>query len=427
MLHQQEQRFHLTLSLLCRYGWLVPALMLVSLPAAGGPRPLFWVSVALGLLTCFFGIRTIPSDSSRRLLFMWAGLVLPVLLSWPGSYDPTGTLKVLGVLACALPAGLFWLSAFADARRRGIFDRALLLVVIVWCFDGTLQAVTGFDFLGVPLTDDGRVAGPFKGNLRFPVYLSLLLSSAVCLFALRGRQTTALWLWLLGASIALLGGTRAQSITLLVGAVLMFPAFSPPARRALAALALVVVAGWAAIRLSNGSGEALFNSLQWSFDQDRWFSTLDMWSSSRLSSWRAAIAMGMDRFAGVGASAFTEAYPFYTAPDDSRIAFAGSGMEINHAHHVWFAIFAETGFLGVAGLFAAVAMAGYWWCVSEKKARDSARPYAVALGAYFFPGALHPPLYLFWIFPVIWMLVCAYLSAISAGTCDASGGDSPRA
>jgi hypothetical protein len=376
---------------------------------------MFWFSVLLGLLIVFPVRQAVPGESSASLFRIWVALVLPVLCSWPGSHDPVGTAKVLAVLACAMLAGLFWVSALAGCGARRLLDRVLVLLVVVWCIDGGFQALFGFDLLGIPLTEDGRVPGPFSGNLRFPVLLSILLPSAVCLLALQGRQKIALLLWMVGATVTLLGGTRAQYITLIVGAVLLFPAFSPSARRMLVGVVGVVLTLWLAIRLEGGSGLQTMELMRL-LEPGDWFVTLDAWSSNRLSSWRVAIEMGMDRFAGVGASAFSEAYPHYTIPDDPRIAFVGSGFEINHAHHVWFAMFAEMGILGVGGLLALTAMLLRRWRAAANTGRDAARPYAVALGVYFFPLALHPPLYLFWIFPVIWMLVCAYLAALSKGT-----------
>jgi len=412
----RDERLHRTLSLLASYGWVVPSLMLVSLPVAGGPRPMFWLSVLLGLFMVFSVRRRVPRASVVSLLCVWGALVLPVVCSWPGSHDPAGTAKVLAVLACAILAGLFWVYALAGCEARRMLDRVLVLLIVVWCIDGAFQALFGFDLLGIPLTEDGRVPGPFAGNLRFPVLLSILLPSAVCLLALQGRQKISLLLWMVGATVTLLGGTRAQSITLIVGAGLLLPVFSASARRMLVVAVGLVLAVWLAIRLESGSGLQPMESMRQMLEHRDWFAMLDAWSSNRLSSWRVAIEMGMDRFAGVGASAFTEAYPLYTIPDDPRIAFVGSGFEINHAHHVWFAMFAEMGFLGVGGLLVLAAVLVLRWRAATTSGRNAARPYAVALGAYFFPLTLHPPLYLFWIFPVIWLLVCAYVTALSKGT-----------
>ena len=391
------------------YGWLIPTLMIFSLPVSGGPRPMFWVSVFVGIgLIIYFG-RLTSSSSSRRLILIWSLIALPVLCSLPGSLDPIGTAKVLAVLACALPAGMCWLVALSDTKARRVFNSALLLIVVFWCFDGLLQALFARDLFGVPLSDDGRVVGPFSGNLRFPVVLSLLLGTVVCSLASAERVKLALSLWMIGSAVVLMGGTRAQMVTLVVGMVLLLPVLSPLNRKFLVVLFSVLAVTWATTRLLAGNEAYSVPD----FSDARWFEILDAWSSSRISSWRAASAMGFDSFWGVGASAFTEAYPLFTVPGDPRIGLGGTGSEINHAHHVWFAIFAEVGIVGVFGLVATVVLAIRWWRVAAPDARIVARPYALAVSAYLFPLALHPPLFIFWIFPVIWLLVCAYLAALS--------------
>lgn len=373
---------------------------------------MFWVSVLVGIGLILSSGRLTSSSSSQRLILVWSLIALPVLCSLPGSLDPVGTAKVLAVLVCALPAGMCWLVALSDTKARQVFNSALLLIVIFWCFDGLLQAFFARDLFGVPLSDDGRVVGPFSGNLRFPVVLSLLLGAVVCGLASAERMKLALSLWMIGSAVVLMGGTRAQMVTLVVGMALLLPVLSPFTRKLSVLLFSVLAVTWAATRLLSSNEAYSVPDLT----DGRWFEILDVWSSSRFSSWRAASAMGFESFWGVGASAFTEAYPFFTVPDDPRIVFGGTGSEINHAHHVWFAIFAEVGIVGVVGLLAAVALATRWWRMAGHDARGMARPYALAVSVYLFPLALHPPLFLFWIFPVIWLLVCAYLAALSEDT-----------
>ena len=400
-----------------RYGWLLPALMLVSLPMSGGPRPIFWLSAGLGLLAMTLARAVLRGAAARQLALLWSCLAVPVLCSLPGSFDALGTTKVFGVLVSALPAGLLWIGTLQSHNSQKMLERTVLLLVSLWCLDGCWQALSGVDLFGVPLSEDGRVVGPFDGNLRFPVLLPILLSSAVCALGLRGRSTSAVCLWVLGAAVTLMGGTRAQYVTLALSAAMILPILPGSDRRRLAVVAFTLLAGWAIVRLASGREWTLaidFGALPRT--AEGWFATIDTLSSSRLSSWRAAFEMGMSNFFGVGASSFTEAYHRFTAPGDTRVALAGTGTEINHAHHVWFAVFAESGAFGILGLIGAFAILSGQWHRAAKTARDAARPYGIALSMYFFPVALHPPLYLFWLFPVIWLLICAYLAALTGET-----------
>lgn len=406
----------LNVDYLRRYGWALPALLLLSLPLPGGGRPVFWASVLIGACILLV-LRRFPwGPSARRLCLVWSLLVLPVMLSLPGSVDPLGTWKVLGVLVSALPAGLCWLFFLDSAEARWRFDRLLVLLVLFSCVDGFWQAFFATDLFGIPQTDDGRVVGPFSGNLRFPVFLSLLVAGAVAFLASQGRTMVAILLWVMGVAVVVLGGTRAQIVTLIIGAVALLPAFAPSVRHPrLLWVSLLAIVGLAAGIGMVDQGIVATHALSTLLQSDRWFETLDTLSSSRLSTWQIALAMGVDRFAGVGASAFTEAYASFAAPGDPRVVFVGTGIEINHAHHVWFAIFAETGIIGLTGLLAALVLAVRWWGKAQRSARAAARPYAVLLITYLFPGALHPPLYLFWIFPLIWLFLCLYLAALSGG------------
>jgi hypothetical protein len=74
-----------------------------------------------------------------------------------------------------------------------------------------------------------------------------------------------------------------------------------------------------------------------------WFNVWNQRLGTRLTLADAAVNMGLRNPAGVGASAFTEAYPAHTWPGDPQAQYVGKGVEINHAHHVWFQLLGEEG------------------------------------------------------------------------------------
>jgi len=348
------------------------------------------------------------------------------MLSMLSSIDRLGTLKVAAVLAFALPVGLLWLRALGDLPWRRRIEWALIATLVLWAVDGLVQWTFGTDVLGIPRSSDGRVSGPFDGNLRMATFLALLGPLAFYRFA-PGRPAVALaaGLGLLFAS--LLSGTRTQILAGALTVVFVLPVLTWRWRAFLGAAFLTLVALWVTFSpiAAHRAAQTVAIDVPVIPGKPAWFSTWDYRLSNRLSNWAAATEMGLQNPTGVGASAFREAYPTYTYPGDWRI-HAPEGTEINHAHHVWFALFAEEGWPGVFGLMLAIVLAARWFTAAATAARWAAAPYASSLAIYVFPFALNPPTYLFWFFPVLWLLVCGFVATVSDANTTTWGAEEAR-
>jgi len=291
--------------------------------------------------------------------------------------------------------------------------------MVLWALDGLWQYIFGIDWFGVPLADDGRVVGPFAGHLRMPFFLVLLAPVAVYRLA-SYSQPLAILAGILLMGVALLGGTRTQIIMCVLVAATCFPALRWRWRIALlASLAALVSLLVVSSPVHRAKAEQMVAAAAPPIPgKPEWFSIWNQRLGTRLTLADAAVKMGLQHPTGVGASAFTEAYPAHTWPGDPQALYVGQGIEVNHAHHVWFQFLGEEGLPGVAGLAAAIALAVIWWRRARPGGRVAAAPYAASLAVYLFPVTSHPPLYQLWLFPVMWLLVCGYLQAISGSRDD---------
>jgi O-antigen ligase len=129
--------------------------------------------------------------------------------------------------------------------------------------------------------------------------------------------------------------------------------------------------------------------------------------------WETASHMLLARpLTGVGAGAFAKAYDDYSTRPDDR--FRGGAVEkVYHAHQVYFAMAAESGWPGLIGLIAAIGLCVKWYRAASPERRNQAWPYALGLMVYFFPLNTQPPLYHGnWLFPVILLLFAMLLAAL---------------
>lgn len=394
---------------------LLPAAVLVYQPLPGGPRPAFWLSAVIAICLIASGRLSLSTPMVRRVFAIWVLLWVPAAASVPASWDPRAGLLVLGVLAFAFPVGVFWLEAFRRGRRYRWIEFVWLATVVFWALDGLVQFFSGADLFGVPL-EGGRVVGPLAGNLRMPLFLCLLAPFAAYRLAPR-RPAAAIFVLALLLSVSLLGGARTQLLMALLVVLVSLPAFGWRYRVVLLltfAASVYAVSATSSV-VQSRLGQSTTSSYKAIPGKPEWFSLWDRRLTHRLSIWSASLEMGTNSPTGVGVGAFSQAYPSHTWPGDPMNSTLGD-KPINHAHHVWFSLFAEEGIAGVAGLVAAMFLALRWWCVAGPAGRRRAAPYAAGLAVYLFPLSTHPPLYLFWLYPVVWLLVCGYVSALRAPT-----------
>jgi O-antigen ligase len=360
------------------------------------------------------------APSTRRLTGVFALLLVPVLISIPASYNIRYSLGVAGALLVYYVAGLALVRVLRGDAERAWLAKWITFVLAFWIVDSLIQFFTGTDLFGLSRTPDGRVLGPFDGNTRQPTLIALLLP-VVLWFLLRKGAIPVLALFIAAGVVATLSGIRMVLVMLAIvaaGIYLKLPRWRFKIPAVLLALAIVL----AAIGLTPAMKERMARLGE---IRDIRFETLDYVLSTRATIWETASHMLIARpLTGVGAGAFAKAYDDHaTRPND---IYRGGGVKVYHAHQVYFAMGAETGWPGLLGLLAAIGLCVKWYRAASPERRDQAWPYALGLAVYFFPVNTQQPLYHGnWLFPVMLLLIAALLAALD-GEPAAKGANAPE-
>ncbi|MGQ9861960.1 MAG: O-antigen ligase family protein [Thiobacillaceae bacterium] len=385
-------------------------LMLVAWqPFTSGARLPSVLLLLLGLWLLFHKRIDLGALATRRLAVVFLLLLVPVLISLPTSYNPAGTASVAIALVLFFVVGLCLMYGLRTKDDHAWLQRWLTIVLAIWLADGFIQYGFGYDLLGVPMGSDGRIMGPFPDNLHFGLFMTVLLPIMLW------RITKAYPLVAI-ACIALIGfvagisGARSNVLFYLLGIATLLPRFNWR-HRAFILIALVVSIV-AAITQSETIA-AKFRQFNVASEQSL-FQKLDHMLSGRMTIWETAFEMLKDRpLAGVGAGAFDDAYDQYaTRPEDPFRSGGSYPGGVYHAHQMYVSIAAESGFIGLAGLLAAIGLLARWYRQAESELRSRAAPYAASLIVIAFPLQSQPVLYRIWWFPVVLLLLSGFIIAL---------------
>ncbi len=347
----------------------------------------------------------------KRMGLLFLLLLIPILLSLPGSFDPKGSLSVAALLPLFYVVGLALLQGLSTPAGREWLQRWLLVVLLIWLGDGYIQFAFGRDLLGVPMNADGRILGPFADNLHLGFFLAVLLPAILWrLAAERPRQ--ALLIIALTSFIVGMNGARSGVLMLVLACITLLPRFTTWRYRALMAMALTSALVAALLfspviseqvkRLAN-----LGNQTEASL-----FQQLNGVLSGRVIIWETAWQMIRDRpLTGVGAKAFAEAYDRYVTRAEDPFRYP-RGVYVYHAHQMYVSVAAESGMIGLAGLIAVIGLCAAWYCRAPPERRRQAAPFAAPLAVIAFPLQSQPVLYTIWWFPIVLLLLCAMLAAL---------------
>ena len=351
------------------------------------------------------------SAAVKRLGIIFLLLGIPVLLSIAGSYHVQASIQIALVMLFFYIAGLALLQGFTNDEDHARLQRWLLVVVMAWVADGYVQYAFGQDLMGVPLSEDGRILGPFNGNLHLGLFITILMPVIFWRLVRRRPWLSLALIGLLGV-VAALSGARTNVLFFLLGCAVLLPRFGWPQRAAMAAaVAGAVIAAGAlfpsmAQRLANA--EQLLQN-----DGPPLVQKLDETLSGRVTIWETAWNMLKARpLTGAGAGAFAEAYDRYSTRPDDPFLSSGSYGGPTHAHQMYVSVAAESGWPGLAGLLAAVGLCGFWFLRAPAERRRQAAPYAASLFVIAFPIQSQPVLYTIWWFPVVLLLLCGMLAAL---------------
>ncbi len=348
----------------------------------------------------------------KRMGLLFLLLLIPILLSLPGSFDPKGGLSVAAVLPLFYVAGLALLQGLSTPEGREWLQRWLLVVLLIWLGDGYIQFAFGRDLLGVPMSGDGRILGPFADNLHLGLFLAVLLPAILWrLAAEHPRQ--ALLIIALTSFIVVMNGARSSVLMLVLACITLLPRFTWRYR---ALMVMVLTSALIAaplvspviservkrfVSLGNQTGVSLFQKFDGAL-------------SGRVIIWETAWQMIQDRpLTGVGAKAFAEAYDHYaTRAEDPFRSGGGYPGGVYHAHQMYVSVAAESGVIGLAGLIAVIGLCAAWYSRAPPERRRQAAPFAASLAVIAFPLQSQPVLYTIWWFPIVLLLLCAMLAAL---------------
>lgn len=351
------------------------------------------------------------SAAAKRLGIVFLLLGIPALLSIPGSFHPQASIHIAIVMVFFYVGGLALLQGFARDEDHAWLQRWLLIVVMAWVADGYVQYFFGKDLLGVTLSEDGHVLGPFNGNLHFSLFITILMPMIFWRLASRRPWLSLALIGLLGF-IAAMGGARTNMLFFLLGCLVLLPRFGWAQRTTVVAAGVAAVIAAAALSPQTtqrlASVEQLFQSGGKPLAQK-----LDETLSGRVTIWETAWNMLKDKpLTGVGAGAFAEAYDHYSTRPDDPFRTTGSYGSPTHAHQMYVSVAAESGWPGLAGLVAAIGLCGFWLLRAPAERRRQAAPYAASLLVIAFPIQSQPVLYTIWWFPIVLLLLCGMIAAL---------------
>lgn len=386
----------------------------------------FWLVVALlpfgrsaelGTLLCVLGVIMLfardphalqQHAGARLLLWLLAGYVAAALFSTVDAIRPGKSWGTVAGLLRFAPLGLYACFAIRRESRLHAMYVAVAAVLVVWCLDAWLQALTGWSIGGA--AEAQRISGIFGAdNLKLGPTLAVL--SPFMLWAARRR-----WGWpgLLLASALVLGpvllaGSRAAWLCY----ALVLLGFAWREARSPQRFAGFCVA--AALLLALAAGIAWNTSSRFQERVDRTMlalhgtnQSLDAALSGRLDIWRTSVRMfAAHPINGVGVRGFRYAYPQYAPANDHFVASGeacGIGQGACHAHQWLLEVLTETGSLGLLLWLAGIVLALRAWRSVGPEARDRAFPASLALGVMLFPLNTHLAFYSAW-----WGLLFAWL------------------
>ena len=388
--------------------FLLTFMVMAWAPFFGGPRLFSFLLALVGIGLLWKQRDTIwQQPGVRRLAIIFLLLGIPILISLPGSYDFKGTLVVAGLLALFFPMGVTLVRVFRHTQLRERLTLWIAILVSLWIVDGLIQFIFGRDLLGIPTYEARRVVGIFGDNTHFGVYLGTLTPLLALTLLTRSRLLTATII-ILTAVVVALTGIRHAWVMFILACVLLF--FTYPFRHRV--LALGTAAGILCLAIAVSFSPIVKSKLDQTFSGFEWsYEGIDRALSRRLQLWDTAIYMANAHpLTGVGVQAFRDAYQQYERePSPYKKSIGG---RVNHAHHAYFSVLAESGYTGILGLLAIWVLLLRWYFSNVRAQRRPALPYAMSLLVAMFPLNSQPILYSGWWFPVLLLLTALMLAAL---------------
>lgn len=385
-------------------------LILAWQPFTGGARFPSFLLILLGGWLLFKKQIDWRDQAVQRLGIIFMLLLVPILMSIPGSFNLTGSIKVAVVLALFYMAGLTLMHGLKTEADHAWLQRWLMIVLLVWLGDGLIQFVFGRDLLGIPMGSGNQMMGPFPDNLHLGLFLTVLMPIMLWRMV-KQRPLAAIAIIALIGFAAGMSSARSNLFFYFLAIATLMPRFGWW-HRVLIILALLV--GVAAAVGQSEITASKFQQFNTRSVEQSLFQELDHILSGRMIIWETAGEMIKDRpLTGVGTGAFPEAYDHYaTRPEDTFRSGGSYVGGVYHAHQMYVSVAAESGLIGLAGLLACLALLVKWYFQAFPAHRALAAPYAASLAVIAFPLQSQPVLYSIWWFPIVLLLLCGMIVAL---------------
>ena len=340
---------------------------------------------------------------------------LPMVASSMDSYLPqkswTSSVAALRFLAAVLSMAV--LLRADSARWRVIRWTSYLLVF--WAVDGFVQLIFGVDVFGIAMNPD-RLNALFVQKYQFFGPTLAMLSPLLLEHA---RRHWPAWAWVAAFTLTLgavlIAGMRAgwliMGLVLLVYIWLMSRRENRDLRKASLSIPVfvftVIIGSYLvsplfqarleqSLVITQGTGKAVSAA-----------------SNLRIPIFTTSLAMFKAHpVNGVGVRAFPRAYMDYAAQDDIHIKNSGGKTGATHAHNLLLEVMADTGSLGLLGLFAGFVLVLRFWRSLTSARRNEAFPFALALALVLFPLNSHFALYGTYMSSLIWVLFGLWAACI---------------
>ena len=390
-------------------GLFAAAMMFVWHPFSGGPRVPTLILFLLGIAFWVMCWKRLASDQvQRRWLLIIACLGIPTLLSLITSHSPEHTAIRLLLVLGMFVVGSAMIEVFRLPSSLELLKRVLSILLVIWIVDALVQMAFGKDLLGVPLME-GSVAPRVVGMNASHLYLQwvLVLSLPVLLWALLPNHPYKSILLLLAAGVVIQGsGVRAAWLSWLIVAGVFFWRLRIPKKWLIVIgllVSLVITATFSPV--AQKKLEALTIE-QVNFEQ------MNKLLNGRLVLWEVGWLMFKDQpLTGIGADAYRQAYGTYSYRENDRYR-PGGKIGVTHPHHIYVAIAAETGAIGIIGMLGIWVAIMFWYFRRPKEMRLRAEPYAVGLLAVMFPVNSQPLIYKTWWVPLLVFFAAALLASL---------------
>ena len=391
------------------YACLFLAVMIVGWsPFSGGARlPTLLLAIVGGYLL----LTSLPVLNRQRAVRRWSTvfllLWLPMWLSLLHAFSIQSTLTAIGWFSLMYLAGLAVIAGLQQSAYRTLFVRGVSWIIVLWLLDSVIQYLFGTDLLGIAKTPEGRITGMFTDLHQGILMLAVL---PAIFYSLQSRRAWLAWGILLGAGVAVaLSGARGYlyiyGLLLMLGVWRQQPGWkvwvlvlSLPLLVAIFSSLLnpqLIKTKLEATQAITANNQSLFERANHalSYRLNLWETGLRMWQAEPLT--------------GIGSNNYKRAYKQYSSRADDPFI-----TNPTHSHNIYVEWLAETGIVGGLGLVAIMGLCIRWFRQAAAVCQQQAWPYALPLMVIYFPVNTTQPMLVPWWFPMLMLLVCAFIASL---------------